>query len=141
MSDEALKKFLENEEAVKALERTLEMLVKLKESGTLDLIATLVEKMEDLMEVGMSDKKLHHALALGDAALSGLEEVDPISLKKNVEKLSECTMKALSDESLTNAKPVGLLGLLSAIRDPDVATGLGLLLAMAKSLGKCIRGQ
>ncbi len=140
MSEEAVKKILENEEAIEALEKVLEMLVTLKRSGTLDLMATLVEKIEDLMEVGMSDKKLHHALALGDAALSGLEEADPIVLKSNVEKLSSCTMKALSDESLASVKPVGLLGLLSAIRDPDVATGLGLLLAIAKSLGRCVRG-
>ena len=35
-------------------------------------------------------------------------------------------------------KPIGLMGLLAALRDPDVQRGLGYLVSLLKQLGKCM---
>lgn len=35
-------------------------------------------------------------------------------------------------------KPIGLMGLLAAPRDPDVQRGLGYLVSLLKQLGKCL---
>jgi uncharacterized protein YjgD (DUF1641 family) len=78
-------------------------------------------------------------MAAGDAALNALEDVDPIKLKRNVEVFSECTMKALTSDEILKAKPVGVFSLLSVLKDPDVSVGLGVLITMAKMVGRCLR--
>ncbi|UXD21972.1 hypothetical protein IPA_00345 [Ignicoccus pacificus DSM 13166] len=130
------------EEATKALERLLEALAKLKETGTLDMLVALAEMSEEILELGLNDRRLHHAMAAGEGALNSLEDVDPINLKANIEVLSGCTMKALENpELLKNIKPMGLFSLLSVAKDPDVGTGLAVMIALAKMVGKCIREQ
>ncbi len=130
------------EEATKALERLLEALGKLKETGMLDMLIELANMSEEVMELGLNDRRLHHAMAAGEGALNALEDVDPINLKANIEVLSSCTMKALeSPELLKNLKPAGLFSLLTVAKDPDVGTGLAVMLTLAKMVGKCLREQ
>ena len=62
-------------------------------------------------------------------------------MKMNLEELTYCTLNALAAAKSSEAKRVGLFGMLSALRDLDVQLGLGLLLAIAKNLGACIRSQ
>jgi uncharacterized protein YjgD (DUF1641 family) len=45
----------------------------------------------------------------------------------------DCLTYALA--AAEDAKPVGLFGLLSALRDPEVQKGLGFLIAVLKKLG------
>jgi uncharacterized protein YjgD (DUF1641 family) len=68
-----------------------------------------------------------------------MENIDPIRLKLSVQNLSECAFKAIASENAEKAQPVGLMGLVKALRDPDVMTGLGVLIAMAKVLGGCVK--
>jgi uncharacterized protein YjgD (DUF1641 family) len=49
----------------------------------------------------------------------------------------DCLTYALA--AADDAKPVGLFGMLSALRDPDVQKGLGFLIAVLKKLGSCQR--
>ncbi|ALU11851.1 hypothetical protein EYM_05405 [Ignicoccus islandicus DSM 13165] len=128
------------EEATKALERLIDALAKLKENGMLDMIIALADMSEELMELGLNDRRLHHAMAAADGALNALEYVDPIVFKENVEYINECAVKALDNPKLLKElKPVGLGGLLKVMKDPDIGIGLALMLAIAKSLGRCLR--
>ncbi|UXD21979.1 hypothetical protein IPA_00430 [Ignicoccus pacificus DSM 13166] len=134
------KKEIENiEDATKAMEELLEMLAKLKETGLLDMMKAIVERYEDLMTFLAQDRRLFHAMTLGEAMLNGMENVDAIRLKLSMQNLSECAFEALASEEVEKAEPVGLMGLMRALRDPDVMMGLGLLIAMAKALGKCVK--
>ncbi len=128
------------EEATKALERLLDAMTKLKENGMLDMIVALANMSEELMELGLNDRRLHHAMAAADGALNALEDVDPIVFKENVEHINECAIRALNNPNLIKElKPVGLGGLLKVLKDPDIGVGLALMLSMAKAIGACLR--
>jgi len=128
------------EELAKAIERLADAIAKLQETGLLGIAVALAEKGEEVLELGANDRRMHHAMAAADAALNALEDVDPIVFKENVEAMSECTMKALnSPDFLKHAKPVGLLGLLKVMKDPDITAGLGVMLYLAKVMGSCLR--
>ncbi len=126
-------------EAIMALARAA---AKLKESGMLDMLVTIAEKYEELLVYSASDRRVYHAIALLEALLTGLKNVDPWKAKPAVETLTSCMVSALDPEEMKKAEPVkGLMSLLKALRDPYVAKGLGVLIAIARSLGKCISGE
>ena len=127
------------EEAGKALEEFLDIMAKLKESGLLDMMKAMVERYEDLMTYMAQDRRLFKAMVLFEGAMNGLEDADAAKLKYASMGLTQCSTKALEEVMDKGVEPVGLMGLLKALRDPDVMYGLGLLLAMAKSVGKCFR--
>ncbi len=128
------------EELARALERLAEAAAKLQESGVLGMLTAMMEKGEEILEIGMNDRRVHHALAALDAAMNPLEEVDPVTFKENIESLTECTLKALNSEDFVKrARSVGMLGLLKALKDPDIAAGLGVMLYLAKVMGACLR--
>ncbi len=130
-------------------ERSLEAIIalakaaaKLKESGMLDMLVTIAEKYEELLTLTASDQRVYHALALLEAMLTGLKNADPWKAKPAVETLTSCLVNALDPEEMKKAEPVkGLMSLLKALRDPYVAKGLGVLIALARSLGRCVSGE
>ena len=143
MSEERKIKLLEmlDEKSLEALVSLAEAAAKLKESGLLDLLTTMAEKYEELLLYTSSDRRVYHALGLVEAMLTGMKNVDPWKAKPAVEKLTECIMTALSPETIEKAEPVkGVLSLMRALKDPNVAKGLGILLSLAAALGKCASG-
>ena len=130
------------EELAKALERLAEAIAKLQETGLLGILVSMAERGEEIMEIGLNDRRIHHAMAAADAALNPLEDVDPVVFKENVEHLTECALQALNREDfIKQAKAVGMLGLLKALKDPDIAAGMGVMLYLAKAMGACLRGK
>ena len=126
------------EQTAKAIISLAEAAAKLKESGMLDMLATMAEKYEELL-LYTNDQRVFHALALAEAALNGLHRADPWKAKPAVEQLTGCVAEALDAEALAKAPPVkGVFSLLKALSDPDVAKGLGALLYLAKKLGACL---
>ncbi len=116
---------------VEALQTLIETAIKLKESGILDMLYTIAEKSEELLMLLGNDV----------AVQRGIEALNPEEVrdaKPVIETLTSCSVKALASTRLEDAKPKGLLGLLGALRDKDVQTGLALMLLIAKSLGSCI---
>jgi uncharacterized protein YjgD (DUF1641 family) len=129
------------QQAAQAIITLAEAAAKLKESGLLDLLATMAEKYEELL-LYTNDQRVFHALALGEAALNGLKQADPWRAKPTVEALTGCIINALDAEALAKAPPVkGVLGLMRALGDPDVAKGLGAMIYLAKRLGACLNKQ
>ncbi len=127
------------EEAGKALEELLDIMTKLKESGLLDMMKAMIERYEDLMTYMAQDRRLFKAMVMVEGALNGIEDADAAKLKYASMGLSQCSTKALEEVMDKGVEPVGLMGLLKALRDPDVMYGLGLMIAMAKSIGRCFR--
>lgn len=121
-------------ESIKTLARVA---VSLKEAGILDLLAELAERSEEILTSMAGDRSLYRTLGVADALQTGVNKVgddDFIDAKAALEELARCGLKGLA-YAYREAKPVGLLSLLGAIRDPDVQKGLGILIAIAKGLG------
>ncbi|WP_052287779.1 DUF1641 domain-containing protein [Hyperthermus butylicus] len=56
--------------------------------------------------------------------------------------LTVCLVNAISPEDIGKAEPVkGVPSLLRVLKDPYVAKGLGILLQLAGSLGRCAEKQ
>lgn len=125
--------------AAEAIISLAEAAAKLKESGLLDMLTTMAEKYEELL-LYTNEQRVYHALALAEAVLNGVGRADPWKAKPALEALTSCTLEALDPQLLKTAPPVkGVLSLLKALSDPDIAKGLGALFAVAKKLGSCLR--
>ncbi len=130
---------LENEKVQDSLLRIVERL-----DVARDLVETLFEfkrsgVLDDLVNLAASVRFFTEGVLSKDFVerLSKLQEVALIAgtnLSMDPAKV-DCLTYALA--SADDAKPVGLMGLLSALRDPDVQRGLGLLVAVLKRLGSC----
>ncbi len=132
------------EEEIKALKELAEIAVNLKRAGLLDFLRFLSEKAEDATVLLSYSPGIFRLLALADGALEAVEKVEPdevIAAKELLTKTAKCTLKALAKADQEKPRKVGLTGLLSALRDPDIQVGLGLLLALAKHLGSCVRSS
>ncbi len=119
-------------ERVEALEKTLDVLVKAKNLGLLDTVSDVLEPevLGGLIKVVMSPCLLRLLDRL-DEIMEILARIDYDSVKENVE-LVNMALASVPKE----AKPVGVGGLLSALRDPDVQKGLGFMIEFLRVLGK-----
>ncbi len=122
----------------KSIEELVELLLKLKESGLLDTLKAMLERYEDLMTLLAQDTRMFHAMAVMEGALNGLEEADPGKLKWATMGMVNCLTKGMEEVYDGKVEKVGLVGLLKALREPEVMYGLGMLLTMARAMGKCM---
>ncbi len=130
---------LENEKVQDSLLRIVERLDVVR-----DLVETLFEFkrsgiLDDLVNLAASVRFFTEGVLSKDfiERLSRLQEVALIAgtnLSMDPSKV-DCITYALA--SANEVRPVGLMGLLSALRDPEVQRGLGLLVAILKRLGAC----
>ncbi|MFB6146206.1 MAG: DUF1641 domain-containing protein [Halobacteriaceae archaeon] len=95
----------------------------------LDATDLALEALDDEMVAALSDtgESLGH---VADAAS------DP-----DTARALEQTLTALGAASASEPAPVGTLGLLRALRDPEVQRGLGFLLAVARETGREMSGE
>ena len=129
-------------------EKTLDALTAIVQHADIlkELVNTLYEfkrsgVLEDLLNAAASLRFLTEGLLTRDfiERIAKLQEVALIAgtnLAMDTSKI-DCLTYALA--AADDAKPVGLFGLLSALRDPEVQKGLGLLIAVLKKLGSCQR--
>jgi uncharacterized protein YjgD (DUF1641 family) len=147
--------------AVSAAEEKLDkLLYLLQDEKTLDALTALVQRADILKELvntlydfkrsGVLDDLLNVATSLrffteGLLTRDFVEKVGKLqdvaltagtNLAMDSSKV-DCLTYALA--AADDAKPVGLFGLLSALRDPEVQKGLGFLIAVLKKLGSCQR--
>jgi uncharacterized protein YjgD (DUF1641 family) len=131
---------LREAQASQALEALAELAAKLKETGLLDLLVVLAENYDEPLGMA-SNGPLSSLAVLGLAAAQGAHEGGAAEAAETVERLARCTTEALKPENLAQARPVkGVVSLLRELSDPYVARGLGLLLHLARSLGRCLEG-
>lgn len=129
---EMLAEKLSDERYVRALESLLDTLVAMEESGLLSLMKGLSDRdlisgVNDLL-IGLGTLRL---LDNFDKIQEALAKLDYDKLPKLVELLNRVA-EALEREH----EPAGILDLLKAGRDPNVRKSLGLLLEIARELGK-----
>jgi len=129
-------------------EKTLDALTALVQRA--DILKELVNTLYDFKRSGVLDDLLNSAASLmffteGLLTRDFVEKVGKLqeaaliagtNLAMDSSKV-DCLTYALA--AAEDAKPVGLFGLLSALRDPEVLRGLGFLIAVLKKLGSCQR--
>ncbi len=127
-----------------ALSQLLSSIISLKRSGLLGLINYLAEKADDTFLAISDDPVLMRLAGLLASLGRGVEKVDGTQFAKakmGIEDLASCTMNAIADVDLAKPRKLGVMGLMSALRDPDVSQGIGILLDIAKNLGACARSK
>jgi len=130
-----------NEVEVQALKDLLEVALELKRSGLLGMLKELLSSTESMMEGMQSDLSTFRLGLLLGAILEAARRLDgekAVSLKMNTEDASYCLFNSLAATKPGEVQPKGMMGLMSALRDPDVQKGIGYLIAIAKNLGACL---
>lgn len=114
---ERLARLFEDPQMVESLSKVSELLLRLNESGLLDLLSSLADKkvVENLFKWLMTADFLRLLDNL-DSYISFLQQSGEILLSEEKEK-------------------TGLLGLLGALRDPEVQQGMTKLVKLLKLLG------
>jgi uncharacterized protein YjgD (DUF1641 family) len=125
---DALIAILEHIDVIKELVNTL---FEFKRSGVLDDLLNAAASLRFLTEGLLTRDFMEKVAKLQEVAL-----VAGTNLAMDTSKI-DCLTYALA--AAEDAKPVGLFGLLSALRDPEVQKGLGFLIAVLKKLGSCQR--
>jgi len=126
---------------VEALRELVELAVELKKSGILGMLKSAVSDSEEAFHALTSDPSLFRLAALAGALLEAGRRIDGsqvAGIKRTVETASYCLLDSLANTDPAKAEPKGMMGAVSALRDPDVQKGLGFLLALAKNLGACL---
>jgi len=123
---EALAALVERLDLVKEL---IDQLWELKRSGVLDDLIQVAAALRFLTEGVLTREFMERLMKLQESLI-----IAGVNLGQDVSKL-DCLTSALVD---AEPRPIGLLGLLNALRDEDTQMGLGLLVSMLKNLGSCI---
>ena len=130
-----------DEVEVQALKDLIEVAVELKKTGLLGMMKEFLADTEDLMASVANDTSNFRLIALLGALMEAARRLDGAqiaSIKKTTEDASYCLLNSLAEVDPAKAEPKGMMGMMSALRDPDVQKGLGFLIALAKSLGGCL---
>jgi len=113
------------------LQEALDTLVDLQRSGTLDELAEL----GDVVSLGtsaMTDEMVRSLAGTG----SSLGELADTAAKDGTRGGLTALLNSVDAAENAETTPVGMVGLMKAIRDPEIQQGLGYLLAIAKALGQ-----
>ncbi|WP_336358766.1 DUF1641 domain-containing protein [Haloarcula sp. CGMCC 1.6347] len=113
------------------LQDALETLLALQRSGTLDELAELAE-VGSLATAALDDEMVTSLAGTGAA----LGEVAQTAADDDTRDGIETLLASLGEAEREPAEPVGPVGLLRGLRDPDVQYGLGYLLALAGAVGR-----
>jgi uncharacterized protein YjgD (DUF1641 family) len=125
---DALIAIVEHIDVIKELVNTL---FEFKRSGVLDDLLNAAASLRFLTEGLLTRDFMEKVGKLQEVAL-----IAGTNLAMDTSKI-DCLTYAIA--AADDAKPVGLFGLLSALRDPEVQKGLGFLMAVLKKLGSCQR--
>lgn len=122
----------------------LNSIAALKKSGLLGLLNYLAEKSDDTFLTVADDPVIMRLAGLLATLGRGIEKVDGTQYAKAkmaMEDLTNCAFNALGNIDVSKERKLGLMGLMRALGDPDVAQGLGILIDIAKGLGACARSK
>jgi uncharacterized protein YjgD (DUF1641 family) len=131
-------------EEIAAVKELVGVAVALKQSGTLGLLKAMAENGDHLLETISEEKGLLRVVAVGNAALEPVRELEAEKvndLSFNVEELVDALVKALAKTNPKEVPRVGMTAALGYLRDEDVQKGLGFLLTLAKNLGAALNGK
>lgn len=118
-------------ERIDVIKELVNILFEFKRSGVLDDLLNAAASLRFLTEGLLTRDFMERVAKLQEVAL-----VAGTNLAMDTSKIDRLTYAIAAAD---DAKPVGLFGLLSALRDPEVQKGLGFLIAVLKKLGSCQR--
>ncbi|MEF8782305.1 MAG: DUF1641 domain-containing protein [Haloarculaceae archaeon] len=113
------------------LEETIETLVTLQRSGTLEELVELAE-VASLATAALDDEMVTSLASTG----ATLGEVAQTAADEDTRDGIETLLGGLGEAESEPPQRVGPLGLLKASRDPDVQHGLGYLIALSRAIGQ-----
>jgi len=108
----------------------VERIAVLQRTGTLDRlteVADAVALLTDAMDDEMVETVASAGTALGELADTATDDQVSHGLVRMLDGVGEA--------SADDADPVGPIGLISALRDPEVKAGMGYLIAVARGIG------
>ncbi|PCR88928.1 DUF1641 domain-containing protein [Natrinema ejinorense] len=112
----------------------IEALARLQRSGTLDdlvAIADVAALGSSAMDDGMVTKLAATGTSLGEVADTAADD--------DVARTLEAVLGAVGEAGAEPTKPIGVRGLVRALRDLDVRRGLGFVIAVARKTGRRLR--
>ncbi|ABP50785.1 MULTISPECIES: DUF1641 domain-containing protein [Pyrobaculum] len=127
---EALADLAERADILRDLVNTL---WEFKRSGVLDDLLNAAATLRFFTEGILSKDFMEKVAKLQDVAL-----VAGVNMAQDVAKV-DCLTHAVAAADAD--KQVGLMGLLAALRDPDVQRGLGFFISVLKNLGTCLAAK
>jgi uncharacterized protein YjgD (DUF1641 family) len=117
------------------LEDALETLVRLEHAGTLDELAELADAVT-LLTAALDDEMVVRLARTG----SSLGEVADTAAEPETARGIQRLLGAVGEAGGEPPEAVGAVGLVRALRDPEVKRGMGFLLALARGLGRVEEG-
>ena len=109
----------------------VEKVAELQRTGTLDDLLEMTELVSLLR--GAADDEMIMSLASTGTRVGELADT---ATDEDVARGLDDVLTALGEASSEEAEEVGVLGLLKATRDPDVKAGLGVVIGLARALGR-----
>ncbi|MEB3755577.1 MAG: DUF1641 domain-containing protein [Desulfurococcales archaeon] len=140
MSQEKLN-LAETELETEVIKDLVELIKELKKTGLLGMIKEFVKDFEAFLANMQNDTSFTRTFMLLGAFLEATRKLDGsqmAGLKLSTENATYCALDSLSKTDASKAKPRGLWGLMSALRDPDVQKGIGYVVEIMKNLGSCM---
>ncbi|PGF14048.1 hypothetical protein CP556_23575 [Natrinema sp. CBA1119] len=114
----------------------IETLARLQRSGTLDDLLAMADLLA-LASNAMDDDMVTDLAATG----TRLGEVADTATDDDVARTLEDVLEAVGEAGDEPTKPLGVRGLVRALRDLDVRRGLGFVIAIARNTGRRRREQ
>ncbi|AWR97035.1 DUF1641 domain-containing protein [Acidianus sulfidivorans JP7] len=126
--------FLSDEDTLNSLKTVLSLVKDLNKSGILDPIIGILKDEETLGKIvgGLVNDFTMNLLTNWNQIMSDLSKMDLTNFKYYTQLINSVG-EAIKVEKV---KPLGLGGLLSALRDPDVQKGMGILINIVKHIGQ-----
>lgn len=109
----------------------VETIASLQRTGTLDDLAEFAE-LASLLQAAMDDEMVESLAATG----TRLGEMADTAADDDVAAGIENVLVAVGEANAEDPDPIGPIGLLKATRDPEVKAGLGVVIALARALGR-----
>ncbi len=121
-------------ETISSIKSVLELLKDLQNTGIIDPIKGLLKDEETLGKIisGLINDFTMNLLTNWDNIMNGLSSMNLENFKYYTNLINEIG-DALRVEKV---KPIGLGGLLSSLRDPEVQKGLGIVISILKHIGE-----
>jgi uncharacterized protein YjgD (DUF1641 family) len=113
------------------LEGALETLVRLERAGTLEELAELADAAT-LLTAALDDEMVVRLARTG----SSLGEVADTAAEPDTVRGIQRLLDAVGEAGGEPPEAVGAVGLVRALRDPEVKRGMGFLVALARGLGR-----
>ncbi|HZG85353.1 DUF1641 domain-containing protein [Paenibacillus sp.] len=137
-ADELAQKAADGADALGSL---VELLQEAHRAGLLDAANGLLKARSEVAQIAieqLNQPNMHQTIKNAMGAVGFLGRIPAEETSRMLEGVSR-GLTRVAEQRERGTKPLGLLGLLGAMRDPDVQAALGAALAFARGFGEALR--